>query len=285
MQDTERFSKLLNSAKMSSVEQTMLSEESKDQKFKSVFHFLNEHRGWRPGKVHLFLAPTHNGKSTLTRSLIWDFAINTRFDQKCLVWLSEESSEDFRVEFANIGLPAELGNKIVIVSEQDEELSLNEKKRLFDYAIKSACPSIVFFDNVTTSEFYMDRKVEEQSNFGSYLKLTAKQQDIPMVIIAHTGGDTGLNKRFLEANDIRGGKSIVNLAEFLYILQMIKVFNDVTKKVDKFPTLRIEKHRSQNDVENLFFQLKYNPVTVSFMEDRPKPYDEFKKLFARKIDM
>lgn len=278
------LSKLIDHGTMDEFEKDEFLEESRTQFYKSDFNFLNEHNGWRPGKQHLILAPTHAGKSTLTRSIAWDFVNNNELE-KVLVWLSEESKAEFKSELAKIGLPKEKASRIIIASEQDGDLSLSEKKMLFAESLKLANPQLLLFDNITTSSFYAGRKVDEQERFASYLKTTGKSEDIAMAIIAHTGGESQMNKRLLELNDIRGGKDIVNLAEFAYILQMIKVYDEVTQKTKKFPIIRIEKHRGQAQVENFLFHLRYNPTTVSFMEDRPKCWNEFKELFKKQMSL
>lgn len=278
------YGNLIDRANMDDFEKEEYLEEAKTQFYKSDFNFLNEHNGWRPGKTHLILAPTHAGKSTLTRSLVWDFVTNTDYET-VLVWLSEESKDDFKTEFSKIGLPKDKGQRIIIVSEQDGDLSLEQKKILFAESIKLANPSLVLFDNITTSSFYASRRPDEQERFANYLKNTTKRENFSLVVIAHTGGESGMKRRQLELNDIRGGKDIVNMAEFAYILQMIKVYDETTKKTLKFPILSIEKHRSQSQVENFLFHLRYNPVTVSFMEDRPKCWNEFKELFKKQMSL
>jgi hypothetical protein len=268
---------------MSDAEQSQLIWENEYQEFKSDFHFLNEHKGWRPGKVHTIVAPTHSGKSTMTRSLIWDFLINNPCET-VFVWLSEESAEDFRTEFARLRLDKLATSRLYIGSEQDSTLGLDNKKFIFAESIKEIRPSIVFFDNVTTSEFYMGRKVDEQSSFAMYLKRTCKEMKIPFVIIAHSGGAIQMNKRLIELNDIRGGKDIVNITEFAYVLQRFRVQDPMSKKESYFPTVRIEKHRGYT-CENLLFKLRFNKATVSFMEDKIVPWAEFKEAFKNQLTL
>ena len=51
----------------------------------SDYHFLNEHKGHRPGALHLYLGVAHGGKSTLMRSLLIDALKKCDKDKKILV--------------------------------------------------------------------------------------------------------------------------------------------------------------------------------------------------------
>lgn len=275
----------IKKAEMSELEQKLMIQETDTQHYKSCFHFLNEHKGWRPGKVHTIVAPTHSGKSTMTRSLVWDFLVNTELPyEKCFVWLSEESSDDFKQEFARLRIPANISNRLFIGSEQDTAEGLTHKKLLFSESLKTVNPSIVFFDNVTTSEFYMGRKPEEQASFATFIKRQCKEANIPFIVVAHSGGATGMSRRLIELNDIRGGKDIVNVTEFAYILQRFRVKDPITGKEHYFPTIRIEKHRGYT-CENLLFKLRFNRETVSFMQDKIIPWGEFKDAFKDQLTL
>ena len=271
------------SAMMSPDQIAQYKKDAETTHYKSDFNFLNTHNGWRIGKIHLIVAPTHAGKSTLTRSMIWDFVINNP-DSVVYLWLSEESKEDFLQELSKVGLQQEQLYRIHVFSEQDRDMSISERKLFFAETLNTISPSIVFFDNVTTSEFYMDRKIEEQSSFAKYLKRKANEELIPIVVIAHTGGDSGLMNRLLELNMIRGGKSIVNLTEFAYILQRFKVTNPNTGKDEYFPTIRLEKHRGFV-CEDTMFKLRFNNRTVTFMEDRAINWEEFKDAFKKQLTL
>jgi hypothetical protein len=273
---------LIETGSMSETEMKLLIQENETQHIPSCFQFLNEHKGWRPGKLHLAIAPTGAGKSTLTRSFIWDYLVMT--DYGCVaLWLSEETSEDFKTEFAKIGLPPEVAKRLVIGSEQDHpHLSLAGKKKMFHEFVTKLNAQIVFFDNLTTSVFYGDKPVEDQASFSKYLKTLAQQEKIPVITIAHTGGATQLTKRLLEENDIRGGKTINTLVQFLYILQMFEVYDPVKKETKKFPTIRLKKYRGYSP-KNYLFKLRYNPLTMSFMQDKVVDWEEFKEAFNNQM--
>ena len=274
----------LKKADMSETETQLLIQENLTQHYKSCFHFLNEHKGWRPGKVHTIVAPTHSGKSTMTRSLIWDWLINSPPYEKAFIWLSEETSEDFKAEFAKLRLPQDLTHRLIIGSEQDIAQGLTHKKLLFSESLETINPSIVFFDNVTTSEFYFGRRLEEQASFAMFIKRKCKETNVPFIIIAHSGGAVQMNKRLIELNDIRGGKDIVNITEFAYILQRFRVIDPMTKSEHYFPTIRIEKHRGYT-CDNLLFRLRFNRETVTFMEDKAIPWSEFKEAFKEQVSL
>jgi hypothetical protein len=272
----------VGNACMSSAEQNILIQENDTQHFESDFHFLKEHRGWRPGKVHTVVAPTHSGKSTLTRSIAWDFLINNPF-RKLFIWLSEESIDDFKTEFAKLRLPQELTSRLLLGSEQDIKGGVDTKKLMFAESLKQLMPDMVIFDNVTTSEFYMGQKPEAQGRFARYLKSKCKEENIPLVVIAHSGSDVGMNRRLIELNDIRGGKDIVNITEFAYVLKRFRVLDPQGNEI-YFPTIRLEKHRGYV-CKNLLFKLRFNPLTVSFQQDKPIPWQEFKEAFNEQLKL
>lgn len=277
------YSAHITNGQMSEIDQALYIQENDTQHFKSDFNFLNEHKGWRPGKIHTVVAPTHSGKSTLTRSLIWDFVINND-NRRVFLWLSEESAEDFKTELAKLGLPPECTSRLFIVSEQDIQGEVNTKKMLFAETLNELMPDIVFFDNVTTSVFYMGQRPEAQGSFANYLKKKCKEENAPFIIIAHSGSDTGMSRRLIELNDIRGGKDIVNMTEFAYILQRFRVVDPSTGKEIYFPTIRLEKHRGYV-CQNLLFKLRFNPKTVSFQQDLAIPWQEFKEAFREQLTL
>lgn len=273
----------IQSGSMTEGEQKILITEANTQHNKSDFHFLNEHKGWRPGKIHLAMAPTGAGKSTLIRSIIWDYLINNPF-RRVFLWLTEESANDFKTEFAKLKLPQEQAKYLYIGSEQDVEGELSMKKIAFAEGLKQVMPDIVFFDNITTSQFYVGRKPEEQASFSMYIKRMCKNEDIPFVIIAHSGGGIQMGKRLIELNDIRGTKDIVNIAEFAYILQRFRVVDPNTNQEIFYPTIRLEKHRGYT-CNNLLFKLRFNQETVTFMEDRAVDWQSFKDAFNAQLTL
>jgi KaiC/GvpD/RAD55 family RecA-like ATPase len=253
-----------------------LKEKSKKVFFKSSFSFLNCHRSYRPGAMHLLIGVSGGGKSTATRSLMLD-VIEENPDKKVLIWLSEESKEDYFTEFAQDEIiDFKVFENMTIISEIDiikkygdikpSDLFKNLEVQIPNY-------DIVFLDNITTSNFYAHGNPREQTQVVLKLKGFCSANKKPLVIMAHTaGGVTENNTKILDPNDIRGNKTIVNVSEFLYILQMFQIGES------RCSTIRIQKHRSQN-VDNRFYRFVYSSMRRRYTHDVRIQFSEFKKLF------
>ena len=253
----------------------------------SDYHFLNEHKGHRPGALHLYLGVAHGGKSTLMRSLLIDALKKCDKDKKILVWLSEETENDFLIEFT-MGLKGYskedckvLLSKLLIHSEMNfskifKRDDIKTKYEYFKEAILNEKTDLVFFDNLTTSEFYMDRSIEDQSYFIRDLKEVVAEACKPLVMVAHTGADITENShRLISMNDIRGCKSVINIVQHCYILQRFQL-ND-----HYYPTLRITKHRGQS-VENKMFYLFFDKEKNLYIKDKCINFLELRDNFKKR---
>lgn len=240
--------------------------------FETGLGFLKCHKGIRPNKMHLLLAPTHAGKSTLARTIITDFIYKNK-GKKVLLILSEETKEDFESELSNAVDADEIISNIHVYSELtwlDE--SPEEMMKFISEFVDLKGISLLFFDNLTTSRMYNDRSVKEQSQVSSWLKQITKQ--VAVFAIAHTLG-SDFNNRLLDENDIRGSKTITNLTEFLYILQPIYV-GDRT-----FQFINIKKHRSQ-EVKNKFYMLIYSHDLKVFSQAQAVSFDDMANIFRQR---
>lgn len=256
-------------------ELALLINESRKIENNSGYSFIRCHNGYRNGKIHMAIGPASGGKSTLTRSLIIDFLINLEDGEFIHIHLSEETAEEFLIELGSTGLGFHLIKKIKITSEQDVDYGDNENKMftMLNEVLSDNRVRAFFFDNITTSFCYMDQKVNQQAKIGRWLKALTKKHMIPVVLIAHTGGDSSMaNSRLIEMNDIRGGKSIVNLAEFQYILQPFFVGET------RHNMIRVVKHRGFT-VNSPYFQLMYDSKPRMFTCDKNLTFNEFKELF------
>tara|TARA_Y100001963_G_C6791397_1_gene455600 strand:- start:5668 stop:6513 length:846 start_codon:yes stop_codon:yes gene_type:complete len=255
--------------------------------FYSDFKFLNAHKGHRPGNLHLYLGVAHGGKSTLIRSLILDALKKVSVGKKVLVWLSEETENDFLIEFSMALKTLDqkdaeiLFKKLLIHSEMSfskhfKNEGMATKFNYFVDAINKEDVEICFFDNITTSEFYMDQPIETQSYFVKQLKEKTGECKKPLVLVAHTGAEVTENShRLINMNDIRGCKSIINVVQYCYILQRFCI-NEFY-----FPTLRICKHRGQT-VENKMYYIEYDKEKNLYFRDRHIDFLEMKENFKRR---
>lgn len=264
----------------------LLQEREKVHWFSDYF-FLTEHKGHRPGALHLYLGVAHGGKSTLMRSLIIDALKRCDKDKKVLIWLSEETENDFLIEFSMAlkTMAKEdarvLLRKLLIHSEMNfsklfKKDDIKTKWLYFKETIHDEKIDLIFFDNLTTSEFYMDRTIEDQSYFIKTLKEEVAEARKPLIMVAHTGADITENShRLISMNDVRGCKSVINLIQYCYILQRFQL-NDIY-----YPTLRITKHRGQS-VENKMFYLFFDKEKNLYVKDKSINFLELRDNFKKR---
>lgn len=235
---------------------------------KSNFSFLQEHRGLRLGALHVLMGTAGSGKSTVTRAILSDMLkINP---DSVYMFLSEESSEDFMVEFINNEVSRENLSKLHIESEQD---SGNDNLDEILERVAFVNAKVLILDNITTAGFYMDMRPDEQAKVIKKIKDFASKHNIAVLIIAHTKKDVSDNmSRLITENDIRGGSSIVNLANFFYVLQRFEL-NDIY-----YPTIRIMKSRGQSVGDRLFY-LKYSHQELTYTEDKKIDFKAFKEAY------
>lgn len=251
--------------------------------FKSRFLFLNEHNGFRPGNLHVFLGVSGGGKSTLTRSILSDILYFSEEKENVLLWLSEETIYDFKTDFS-LTSPGEKAKQLKIISEQDLEAEKNPLKKidtksprdLLQY-IKTMCIEeeikILIFDNITTSGIYDDKHYSVQAEVTTALKQLAADLRIPILIYAHTASSIKTN--MIDQSDVRGNRGLANKAPFFYVMQQF-MMNEVP-----FSTIRIVKFRSQ-DPDHKLYQLIYNKSNRMYGKDIRLDFKEFKKRFKER---
>jgi hypothetical protein len=244
--------------------------------FKTRFNFLLSHNGIRKNKLHTLLAPTHSGKSTAVRTLVVDMMVMNP-NSKILIWLSEESVNDFLIELKKC-LPSTIStDNLMVLSDINWNEYLSEKthdeiKAQIESFISYYKIDFVFIDNITTSKIYNDCTIKEQSQFANWLKKIS--QDCGVLCIAHTNTNE-FNNRLINENDIRGSKTIINLSEFLYILQPIFIGNTLIQFVF------IKKHRGQ-EVAAKFYRLNYDKHLYAFKDDYSVEFSSIAELFKNR---
>ena len=237
----------------------------------SRFKFLSSHRGIRPNKFHLVIAPTHIGKSTLMTAVGVDFVLQNP-GKKCLVVKTEESREDFESELSCFIQEHEGIKENLHCLIEDKDLSLGDLKKAYIECIEYYRYDLVIFDNITTSKLYQDRPVGEQGDTANWLKSLLKYTTI--FVVAHTNAkDSG--SRMLDETDIRGSKTITNLVEFLYVLQPVWVGSRLLQFIS------IRKNRGQK-TENKFFRLHYDHTLMTFTHDTPVEFKDIKQAFKQR---
>lgn len=255
--------------------QKELKKESEKVHVKSDFNFLMSHRGLRPKKSHILIAPTGAGKSTLLRSLIIDYLGNNP-NKKILLYLTEETLEDFWTEIASIGYNIDAFKNLEVFSEQDyEDNNPQTVMNRFKMYADEFRPDVFFLDNLSTMESYCenDANPKAQTAIVKSLKRYAIYLNKPVFILAHVGGhfkDTG--KDLIQPYDIRGCKLAVMQSEFIYTMQPIYI-NDTRKTF-----IMVKKFRGQN-ASNTVFRMEYDVKQKRFKKDHIVNFDEFKEVY------
>jgi hypothetical protein len=238
--------------------------------FQTQLGFLRSHRGLRKNKMHLLISPTHGGKSTAVRSILYDFLRNNQ-DKQVLIVLSEETTEEFKIEFSKTFKSDDILENVTLLSEQEGAYNCEETKVIIKEAIELTECDILFYDNITTSVLYPD-DFKTQENTSLWLKILSKK--VTLFLIAHTNDITGSNKLLTES-DIRGSKKLPNLVEFLYILQPIMVGNKM------FQFINIRKNRGQ-ETKNKLFRLYYDSDLSIFSKDMSVDFEVIKDIFKQR---
>ena len=257
---------------------TSLKNESEKFHYESSLFFLRNHNGLRPKKIHLVTGTPSGGKSTLRNTIILDF-LESNPGEKVFIWLSEESYEDFETDISRNPRLLLMQDRIITYSEQDEPASgefLDMKSHFRESVYKSEC-DLFIFDNITTSRMYDNYK--HQQKFASWLKVTIRRHGCSSVILAHTStGSKEDQDSFIDRNDIRGSRDIVNLAEFQYVMQTFKT-KDIQHRM-----IKIVKHRG-TEIKGDMFYLDFDNVTRCYKQTVPMSFDDLKKILDKRVSL
>lgn len=251
-------------------EQKELEASLREVHFQSSLGALNSINGLRRGALHLWIAGTGAGKSTGVRSILRDLLFQKGNNPIICVWLSEETIQDYRTMMA-LGLPS--CDRLLNTNAYSEQDNTATSELHFFEWIEMISPDVFIFDNITTSKFYDGKRPEAQASFASRLKGIIKKLNCAAVIMAHSDSQQTMQKGgLLDVNHIRGSKAIVNLAEFIFLLQTIETPNK------RYATLRIAKSRSQEVIHSIYL-LNYDSRTRSYTSDTPISFDKFKEFY------
>jgi KaiC/GvpD/RAD55 family RecA-like ATPase len=251
-------------------EQVKFEAALKEIHFHSNFGFFNSVRCPRRENLHLLIAGTGAGKSTVVRSILRDLLFHKQNNPIIAVWLSEETVEEYRAMFS-IGVPAV--ERLLNTNAYSEQDNMNATEMHFFEWIDMIHPDILIFDNITTSKLYEGKRPADQATFSAKLKHALKKNNCAGIIVAHADSQqTNQKGGLLDVNNIRGSKTICNLAEFAYLLQTF----DTPKA--KYTTIRIAKSRSQDIIHPIYI-LDYHPQTKSYVKDTAITFEKFKEAF------
>jgi len=204
----------------------LLISKARTNSFQSIpFRFIEDHFGLRRGQRHMLLGTTGQGKSTLSRSVLLQYAKHHRV----LLYSTEEDKEATETAFAEAGAIGELSSNVSFVYEKEllQEIKKNQAeswKNIMLAKIKDSKSEILFFDNLTTSSFYDGQdKYSQTSDFQSCLESVFEEAKIPCFVVAHTrAGIKNDQLASIEADDVRGPKNNANKVQYLYTIQVIR---------------------------------------------------------------
>lgn len=237
---------------------------------KSGYNFLNQLNGFKRGSVSVVLGTTSSGKSTFMRSIILDALRKNKFI-RIACYLSEETIGEYSLEIFKATRGVEFEERVKIYSEQDCR-SDEEKAGLLKKAFTEKS-DLLIFDNVTTSALYDGQSPQHQSKFSNKMKAYAKETSKALICVAHTSGSVGKRMNtMITSSDIRGSKSLGNIAEFFYIIHQMETAGRLMNYV------QIEKHRGQSP-DNKFFILNYDRVKNIYGSDTEVTFVKFKEGF------
>lgn len=261
---------------ISRLERVEIVEKMEREYLPTKFNFLKAHGGLRPGMIHGLFSDSGSGKSTLVRSILNEAATHG----KVLLWLSEETLEDFKYQAIKSNMNNTLLRNICVFTEQDypdaSKLGPKGVIQLIRQKVADHKADVMFYDNLTTSVGYMDKTPQEQSEFAWDLKSIASESQCMMFLVAHTGKTVNsVNQGLICGDDVRGSKSIKNLTPYLYIFQRLIV------GTESFPFIRIEKNRTHNTPDRLY-GLTYDDKNNMYSSDIKLEFDRLKEVYEQR---
>ena len=270
---------IAQSMKMNSAERAMRIMEKQKLQWGTKLNFLKSHMGFRDANIHLFLGTSGAGKSTMMRTLLRDFLLQNPFET-IGVWLSEETVDDFKDELAKFNDPVvqEYLDNVFATSEMEgkQRHNLRSLQEYFIRFISEIEPSVLIFDNITTSAMYDNLHPNDQVMMQGWFKEIAIKRNIPIVFFAHTGAEiTDSINRLINQQDIKGSRGICNIAQYLYVMQRFEIGRLY------FPTLRVVKYRGYS-VEDRLYYLNYDKEESVFSLDWALPWEEFIEAFSKR---
>jgi hypothetical protein len=243
------------------------------------FNFINDHKGFKAGKTHVLMGETGKGKSTIVRALITATAKNC----KTFLYATEESSEDWKVEFTTNNVSKSIMQKIVFLHE-DEILDLGaiEPEEFVEILVKKFIESqcgIMFFDNLTMSAFYDGHAPAKQAKIFRLLKSAFLKIKRPVVFIAHTNSQVNTSiGRMFEPYDIAGSKAPAKGAQFFYIIYRVNYYDSQTGKDGIAVFIRVCKARGHKNQDKIY-QLTYDALQQKYTGDKLIDFESFKACY------
>lgn len=227
---------------------------------KTGFAFVDDHKGFRPGKIHILQARTSTGKTSIARSLFAKMS----FDHKCLWYSSEETLEDWKIKTPEHSQPRE-DNVFLIEEHEAKKLYSTPREflQMLEMTIDLKQIRFFVFDNITTTTFYNDLKPKEQSDFLGNLKSMIAKSNCAVLILAHVS--SSCKTKLFQSDNVRGNKTLSNLAEYWYNMIRVVVKGEDSIQENITTLVHVEKSRAHDNSEQIYF-LKYNRAQGYFAD-------------------
>ena len=255
---------------ISEVEKLKLLRSVNTQFFISRFGFLNIHNGLRPGKIHILMGSTGSGKTTIAKAIMEDIAKT----KKVLVYLSEETEDDFSYQIISSGLDSKAISNLAIYAEQDNDIAMGVEQTISKMRelIKQHRPAVMMLDNVTTLGCY--EGTEKQVQFAASIKKLANDSGIPVLCVAHTTTGIGnYNQKMISPDDLRGNRKLAMIAPYFYCFQMFE-----TSDGKKWPFVNIQKCRAPN-ITDTIYALRYVSLKNIHIGDTKISFSDVKEIY------
>jgi hypothetical protein len=146
---------------------------------------------------------------------------------------------------------------------------------------------ILFFDNLTTSEFY-DGRINSANALLSSLRVMAQDLNMPIVMVAHSGGDVYGQSHRIDAQQVRGSKASVNKTEYLYTFirkTMVipeDVWSGITAFAKEYAFVEVLKSRAHAKESGTVYQLLYDSAAKTYGKDVAIEYEDYLEMVAGK---
>jgi len=239
----------------------------------SSFKFLDDHYGFRPGKVHMFVGPTGGGKSSLVRTI----ANKMCRRHKILLLATEEDAADLETTMAYAKEKINHDNFFIVEENGILEITKNNLKdyngyvRQLEWELEIHKPDLFIFDNLTTSKMYAEN--DDCLSFFTAIKKLLKDKGIPFIVVAHTASRVH-NGDFFEATDIRGNRFCAINSEYLYCLY--RFVDECDGHITYANFVYVGKARTHDNI-NTPYRVWFDKETKQYISDEKYTHESFKK--------
>jgi KaiC/GvpD/RAD55 family RecA-like ATPase len=248
------------------------------QLIETTFGFIAKHKGLRLGCSHVLLGQTGKGKTTLVRSLIHQHisaGINVGY------YMTEESTEDLQTQYAyrqnvsqkDFNFLKTKEERSILIPREDYMAWIEELRQW----VKANSLKVLFFDNITTSEFY-DGRIDESNKIVNALMDLAKELQFALFLVAHTGKRV-IHSKIYTTDDMRGHAAPGLKAHYFYVFHRVRVeypsdlYIENKDRVFERSFIVVQKSRNHPVELGKVYRLEYDPCSYEYSKDEAEDYD------------